>query len=43
MVYDQKGMMKIAVDFYKTLFAKEEDGGVKLGSNFWEEQDKVSP
>jgi hypothetical protein len=35
-------MMKIAVDFYKNLFAKEPDVGVKLGSNFWEDKDKVS-
>lgn len=42
LVYDQKSMMKIAVDFYKNLFAKEEDLGIKLGSSFWEEGDKVS-
>jgi hypothetical protein len=42
LVYDQKGMMKIAVDFYKDLFAKEEDLGVRLGSSFWEASDKVT-
>jgi hypothetical protein len=34
-VYDQKGMMQIAVDFYKILFAKEPESGVNLGSDFW--------
>jgi hypothetical protein len=41
-VYDQKGMMQIAVDFYKSLFAKEPESGVNLGSDFWEEGDKVT-
>jgi len=27
-------MMQIGVDFYKNLFAKEPDVGVRLGSNF---------
>jgi hypothetical protein len=35
LVYDQKGMMQIAVDFYKILFAKEPESGVNLGSDFW--------
>jgi len=43
LVYDQKGMMKVAVDFYKELFAKEENSGVRLGSSFWEDVDKVTP
>ena len=34
--------MQIAVDYYKTLFAKEPEAGVKLGPNFQEDQDKVS-
>lgn len=34
LVYDQKGMIKIAVDFYKNLFAKEMDSVVKLDKNF---------
>jgi hypothetical protein len=42
LVYDQQGRTKVAVDFYKNLFAKEEDLGIKLGSSFWEEGDKVS-
>jgi len=41
-VYDQKGMMQIAVDFYKNLFAKETDSNVKLGDNFWDKEDKVN-
>lgn len=41
-VYDKKGMMKIAVEFYKSLFAKEPDAGVRLSSSFWEENDKVT-
>jgi hypothetical protein len=32
--YDQKGMMQIAVDFYKMLFAKENNTFVKLDENF---------
>ena len=42
LVYDQKGMMRVAVDFYKKLFAKDSEHGFKLGQNFWEEEDKVS-
>lgn len=41
-VTDQAGMMKVAVDFYKNLFAKEERGGIKLVDNFWEVSQKVS-
>jgi mannosylglycoprotein endo-beta-mannosidase len=41
-VYDQKGMFQIAVNFYKSLFAKEPDSGVRLGSNLWEDSDKVT-
>jgi hypothetical protein len=42
LVYDQKGMMQIVVDFYKKLFAKEPDVNVKLGPHFSDEQDKVT-
>jgi hypothetical protein len=42
LVYDQKGMMKIAVDFYKNLFAKESGAHVKLGPYFWDDHDKVA-
>ena len=41
LVYDQKGMMKIAVDFYKNLCAKESEPNVKLGPSFWDDHDKV--
>jgi hypothetical protein len=34
--------MKVAIDFYKNLFAKEVDSGVKLVVNFWEEENKVT-
>jgi hypothetical protein len=42
LVHDQKGMLKIVVDFYKNLFAKEADPGVRLDQNFWEIEDKVT-
>jgi hypothetical protein len=42
LVHDQKGMMKVAVDFYKNLFAKEEDPGLTLENSFLEKEDKVS-
>jgi len=35
-------MMRIAVDFYKNLFAREERGEIKLDDNFWDESQKVS-
>lgn len=38
----KKGMMDIAVDFYKNLFAKEDRGNIRLGENFWEEDQRVS-
>lgn len=41
-VHDQKGMLKIVVDFYKHLFAKEQDSNIKLGVGFWEFEDKVT-
>lgn len=34
LVEDQKGMMDIAVSFYKQLFAKEDIMNVKLADNF---------
>lgn len=33
-VHDQQGMLNIALDFCKNLFAKEPDVGVHLGSDF---------
>jgi len=32
---DNKGMLEHAVDFYRKLFGKEGDSGVKLGQDFW--------
>lgn len=34
--------MKVAVDFYKELFAAENRGNVKLGNNFWSPEDCIS-
>lgn len=42
LVYDQEGMMKIAVDFYKNLFAEEPKPRVCLGPNFWQIENKVT-
>lgn len=41
-VYDQKGMMDTAVNFYKELFAKEVESGANLAQNYWDIDDKVS-
>ena len=38
---DTKDMLSHAVDLYKNLFGEEEDLGVHLGENFWED-DKIS-
>lgn len=42
-VQDSKGMMDIAVYFYKKLFKKEDRGNVSLGNNFWDDEEKVTP
>jgi hypothetical protein len=34
-------MLKHVVSFYKTLFGKEDDEGVSLNEDFWEESEKV--
>ena len=34
LVHDQAGIMKIALDFYKDLFAREERGDLILGRDF---------
>lgn len=39
---DQEGMIKIAVDFYKNLFAKENREDITLGQDFWQEREKVT-
>jgi hypothetical protein len=41
LVYDQKGMMDIAIAYYKNLFDKEPDSGVELSQDFWDPEDKV--
>lgn len=38
-----KDMIDHVVDFYKSLFGVEENLGVRLGDNFWEEEDKITP
>lgn len=42
LVYDKKGILNIAVEFSKTLFAKEDRGEVNLGDIFWVDNDKVT-
>ena len=42
LVHDQAGIMKIALDFYKDLFAREERGDLILGRDFWAASDLVS-
>jgi len=39
---DHESMMEHAMGFYKKFFAQEEDYGVKLDTNFWGEEDKVT-
>jgi plasmid maintenance system killer protein len=36
-ITDQKGMMDVAVGYYKNLFAKEDRGDIKLSDDFWDE------
>jgi hypothetical protein len=43
LVEDDQGMLKVAVDFYKDLFKKENRGDISLGDNFWNEEEKVTP
>lgn len=42
MVEDDAEMLKIAVDFYKNLFCKEDRGDISLADSFWSEDEKVS-
>lgn len=42
LVEDDKGMLDIAVNFYKDLFAAEGKGNVSLGENFWGKDDLVT-
>jgi hypothetical protein len=41
-VEDQTGMMRVAVDFYKNLFAVENKEDIFLSSDFWETEDLVT-
>jgi hypothetical protein len=41
-VKDQAGMIKIAVGYYKNLFAEENKSDICLGPNFWESNDLVT-
>lgn len=41
-VEDNNKLIEHAVDFYKSLFGREEVHGVKLGDSFWEESEKIS-
>lgn len=38
---ENDAMLKHVVSFYKNLFGKEENAGVSLGEDFWEEGEKV--
>jgi hypothetical protein len=42
LVEDQKGMLDIAVAFYKKLFAREERGSVRLANDFWQTEDLIT-
>ena len=42
MVHDTHSIIKIAVDYYKSLFGFEKKIGVDLADDFWEAEDKVS-
>jgi hypothetical protein len=42
LVEDQTGMSKIAIDFYKNLFAVEKRENISLCTDFWEEGDRVT-
>ncbi|KAK1646516.1 hypothetical protein QYE76_064321 [Lolium multiflorum] len=42
MVEDNKGMLKIAVDYYKNLFCKETCLDIDLVDDFWDPEDLVS-
>jgi hypothetical protein len=42
LVKDQAGVIKIAVGYYKNLFAEENKSDICLGHNFWESNDLVT-
>jgi hypothetical protein len=41
-IEENEDMLKHVVSFYKTLFGKEEENGVRLSHDFWDEDEKVS-
>ena len=41
-VSDTKGMLNIAVNFYKNLFGREDRPNISLDDNFWGEQDLLT-
>jgi hypothetical protein len=43
LVYDTQKILKVDIDYYKTLFGKEEMGQFSLQENFWELSNKVTP
>jgi hypothetical protein len=43
LVFDTQGILKMAIDYYKTLFRKEERGQFSLMKDFWETGDRVTP
>jgi hypothetical protein len=43
LIIDKKEMSKHAVEFYKTLFGKEERMNIKMEENFWSTDELVSP
>jgi hypothetical protein len=42
MVNDTKGILDVAMDFYKNLFKRESRGSLSLEADFWDVTDKVS-
>lgn len=42
LVYDNIGMLNVAVDFYKNLFKKEDSKEISLDEDFGEDRDKVT-
>jgi len=42
MVSENKGMLGLAIDFYKMLFGYEEKIDIHLDENFWEENDYIT-
>jgi hypothetical protein len=41
-VHDTPKIHKIAVNYYKDLFKKEDSGAVSLDENFWSHEEKAS-